>query len=61
MTGPEFETWREIAIRQHAEQVSRATGRSLEVTLDESAQLLPTVLVDGRDTEAMSFFAVRGG
>jgi ribosomal protein S18 acetylase RimI-like enzyme len=59
MTGLEFETWREIAIRHHAEQMSRAAGTSLEVSLDEAGQLLPTVLVDGLNTRAMSFFVVK--
>jgi ribosomal protein S18 acetylase RimI-like enzyme len=58
MTTSEFETWREIAIRQHAEQVSRATGRGLEACLDEARQVLPTVLVDGINTKAMNFFAI---
>jgi ribosomal protein S18 acetylase RimI-like enzyme len=58
MTGSEFETWREIAIAQHAAQMSRATGRGLEVSLDEAGQLLLAVLVDGLNTKAMSFFAI---
>lgn len=58
MTRSEFEEWREIAIAHHATQTSRATGRSLEVSLKEAAALLPRVLVAGLDTKNMSFFVV---
>ena len=51
---------RDVAIRNHAEQASRATGRSLEASLDDAARLLPTVLVDGIDTRGMSFVVVDG-
>jgi ribosomal protein S18 acetylase RimI-like enzyme len=61
MTVADFEGWRDIAIRHHAEQTSRATGRSLEVSLGEAAQLLPKVLVDGLDTKGMSLFVVVNG
>jgi ribosomal protein S18 acetylase RimI-like enzyme len=58
MTAMEFETWRDIAIRGHAEQTCRATGRSLEDALENSAQLLPSLLCDGPDTEGMNLFVV---
>jgi ribosomal protein S18 acetylase RimI-like enzyme len=58
MTIVEFDAWRDVAIRQHAEQTSRATGRSLEASLDDAAELLPKVLVDGINTRGMDFFVI---
>ena len=58
MTEDEFEPWRELAIAQHAAQVSRATGQDLADTLTESRAVLPKVLPDGLTTEHMHFFVV---
>ena len=58
MTHSEFDEWREIAIAHHASQTSRATGQTLEASLEQASALLPRVLVAGLDTEGMNFFVV---
>lgn len=58
MTEAEFGPWRELSIRQHAEQVSRATGKDLDDAVAESRELLPKMLPAGLATEGMHFFVV---
>jgi ribosomal protein S18 acetylase RimI-like enzyme len=58
MTEAEFPRWREIAIEQHAAQVSRATGKALQAAVDESRQVLAQVLPMGLASENMDLFVV---
>jgi ribosomal protein S18 acetylase RimI-like enzyme len=58
MNEAEFAAWREVAIRHHAEQVARATGKDLDAALDESRSSLAAVLPNGLGTEHMHVFVV---
>lgn len=58
MTEAEFESWRQLAIINHAQQMSTATGRDLEVSREEASQLLRKVLVRGLETPGMNFFVL---
>jgi ribosomal protein S18 acetylase RimI-like enzyme len=58
MTDVEFRAWREVAIRHHADQVSRATGKDVDVATKESRELLAKVLAGGLATERMNLFVV---
>jgi ribosomal protein S18 acetylase RimI-like enzyme len=58
MTESEFQPWRELSIRNHAEQMVGATGQDLEAAIAKSRQLLPRVLPDGLRTSGMYFFVV---
>lgn len=58
MSDAEFPAWREIAIRHHAAQVSRATGKDLDAATKVSRELLAKVLSAGLATEKMNLFVV---
>lgn len=58
MTDAEFPAWRENAIRHHAGQVSTATGKRLDVAIEDSRELLAKVLSAGLATEQMDLFVV---
>lgn len=58
MTDAEFAPWREIAIRHHAAQVSRATGDDLAAATEDARTVLAKVLPAGWATENMHFFVV---
>jgi ribosomal protein S18 acetylase RimI-like enzyme len=58
MTAAEFEPWRERTIQSYSAQVSRATGKALDVVIEESRQQLPRLLKNGLDTDGMHVFVL---
>jgi ribosomal protein S18 acetylase RimI-like enzyme len=61
MTDDEFAAWWDLTISQHAQLVSRATGRPLETELEGARRQLPNVLPAGLATDGMDFFILEDG
>src|ERR1700722_9646205 len=55
MTANEFDSWRELSIRNHAHQTATATGVSFEDAEQRARDLLPRMLAQGVRTEGMHF------